>query len=782
MLIGMDFGTTNSGMAAYDGHELRFVPLDPTSRNPQVARSALYITTENEVFIGRQAIDQYYAQNLNRPFKLDRVWVGEVEMTFAEIGTFLRDVYIDKDIYAPGRLFLSFKMGLSSLNYLGTIVGSDYYYLEDIIAIYLYMARKRAERHFERDLSRIVLGHPVRFSDDPEQDALARQRLLQGAYRAGFEEVYLQPEPIAAAYYYAATLESAENVLIFDFGGGTLDLSVLHLSPDGSREVLATDGIAIAGDVFDRKIVRSKFPPHFGEGTTYRSNGRLLPMPPSFYDAFTTWQDLLLLQMPDTLERLEAIARSAGDPRKISALIKLITSFAALQMFDVAETAKRQLSGQLRATLKLSGRGYHVLDSLTRSEFERLIRPEVQAIDDRVQEVLNASGLRPDQIDAVIRTGGSSQIPAFIQLLESRFGPDRVRDVEAFSSVTGGLGMIAHEIEQGRMDVPAIRPGVLTPPGYLAESHQGGVPVLDLSRMQTFIDVNMTRSDADEARPLVLLRTASNRLHLIEARPDTSLPDATAEYLGAVSAQDRVLLMTTDYRAISRSAGQLFGWQVAGLVLEEIERFREDKFGQEMICAVTPWAAINSAEMLLFLSTLGYGRLMPGDSLRTKLGQAVPYQMPETRGYPAALLPVGTEGEVILMSQAGRGLRLPITDLSRIEARLMSVPMRGGGLSALYLPQPAELLCITASGYAKRLASEAIPPTTEMNTSGHKLVQRTNPLPPLIYQPECPLWLVTNQRLIRFDAPEIPRRDLDRSDDQLLRTRRGERLIGAFYG
>lgn len=135
MIVGMDFGTTNSGMAVYDGKQLQLVPLDPANRNPHVARTALYITNDRSIYIGRDATNTYYEQNLNRPSKMEMVHVGEIELTFAELPTFVRDVYIEKDIYSPGRLFLSFKMGLSSQNYLGTIVGLQYFFLEDIIAI-----------------------------------------------------------------------------------------------------------------------------------------------------------------------------------------------------------------------------------------------------------------------------------------------------------------------------------------------------------------------------------------------------------------------------------------------------------------------------------------------------------------------------------------------------------------------------------------------------------------------------------------------------------------------
>jgi molecular chaperone DnaK (HSP70) len=71
----MDFGTTNSGMAVYDGKGLQLIPLDPSNHNPHVARTALYITNDSYVHIGRGATDKYYEQNLNRPSHIERVRV-----------------------------------------------------------------------------------------------------------------------------------------------------------------------------------------------------------------------------------------------------------------------------------------------------------------------------------------------------------------------------------------------------------------------------------------------------------------------------------------------------------------------------------------------------------------------------------------------------------------------------------------------------------------------------------------------------------------------------------
>ena len=485
MRIGMDFGTTNSGIAHYDGDQLRLLPLDPDAPNPAVARTALYLTHDRQLHFGQSAITNYYEQNLNRPVQLERVYVGEIEQTFAELPTFHRDVYIERDAFSPGRLFLSFKSSLASRSYVGTAVGEDFYLLEDIIALYLYSARRRAEREWGAELREVVLGRPVRYAEDEEQDALAQARTLQAAFLAGYERVHFAYEPVAAAYAYTLRhdfqADTPQILLVFDFGGGTLDISIVQSeslrSSNAVRSceptratapaltVLATGGIAIAGDAFDSRIVRNKLTDPFGEGSHYLSDGRPLPVPAAYYDAFSSWQDLLALQQPNTLESLRRIARSAEQPARFHSLIRLITSHYGLRLFDIAEAAKRHLSRAHQATLQLAEDGLAFTENLTRREFERLIRPDLRQINARLDEVLAAAGLRPRDIDAVLRTGGSAQIPCFVALLEERFGAAKVRAMDTFSSVTAGLAVIAQRLDG---DLPE---GVLASADHTPETH-----------------------------------------------------------------------------------------------------------------------------------------------------------------------------------------------------------------------------------------------------------------------------------------------------------------------
>ena len=76
---------------------------------------------------------------------------------------------------------------------------------------------------------------PSIFPHDAEHDRLAQGRLLRAAFSAGYEKVYLQFEPVAAALSYETTLTQPQNVLVFDFGGGTLDITVIRLGDPGQR-------------------------------------------------------------------------------------------------------------------------------------------------------------------------------------------------------------------------------------------------------------------------------------------------------------------------------------------------------------------------------------------------------------------------------------------------------------------------------------------------------------------------------------------------------------------
>ena len=238
MIVGMDFGTTNSGLAVFDDH-VKLIPID--SRNPSaphVVRTTLYISRHYEHYIGRRAIDEYYERNQGRPIKLRKQHVGTIELNYASLGTFYRDVFVWVDELEPGRLFRSMKTYLADEDFLGTSVWGRFYTMEDLVSVFLFLSKIQAEKELGKEITEIVLGRPVHFATDPEADTLAEERLARAAILAGYERVHFALEPVAAAFHYQQSLSSSQRILVFDFGGGTLDITIMEL--DGSGTVSYT--------------------------------------------------------------------------------------------------------------------------------------------------------------------------------------------------------------------------------------------------------------------------------------------------------------------------------------------------------------------------------------------------------------------------------------------------------------------------------------------------------------------------------------------------------------
>lgn len=760
MIVGMDFGTTNSGMAVYDGADLRLIPLDLNNRNSAIARTAMYVTNDRQVYIGREAIDTYYQQNLNRPVKIEKVVVGEITLDFADLPSFKKLVYVEKDVLAPGRLFLSFKSGLPSLNYIGTVIGAQFFFLEDIIALYLYIAKQRAEQFLGTEARKIVLGRPVRYSINEQENQIARERMLRAAFRAGFEEVCFQYEPTAAAYHYETTITQEQNVLIFDFGGGTLDISIMRLGNPKNRAVLATGGVPIAGDIFDQKLVRAKLPKHFGEGTVFRSHGKDLPVPSTFFEAFSSWQDILSLQRPDTFESIQRIERTAHSPLKIRALRNLVSSSYGLKMYDTMEATKRELSDAERVLIKIDGSGFQVREPVTRNEFERIIRSDIHTIETHLDAVLTAAGLTYDDIDAVIRTGGSSQIPAFIHLLESRFGADKVRSIDIFSSVTSGLGILAHHIEHGQAEGQFFRPEDLD---YTPKSAREDIPAVDFDTMKKYIALQNapieTHSDVGlvgvtEQGDVVAAVQPQTMFNVSVKLDQIGLTCEPFDLFVNAAPDQRLLLMTSDYRFLLKTPRYLADMVQMGLRLAETEGFRKDEFGDEHISGMVEWEPLRQASRLMLISHTGYFKLFKADMLVPRIEQPVAYHLNRLKGgYPVALLGVDDTSEVVVFSTAGRALRVSMRDWPHDEGRLMRTDDDDPVLAAFAVQPDSGFITTTSDGKAKIITLDALAPTHNLGNLGIKVLSELRSVTQ--FHAEQPLYAVTNTRITPIDPQKL---------------------------
>jgi hypothetical chaperone protein len=207
--------------------------------------------------------------------------------------------------------------------------------------------------------------------------------------------------------------------------------------------VYAVGGLGIAGDTFDRRLMAGTVLDHFGRGSTYGPDAA--PFPPRYTDALLDWQTLPELSRPAEMRFLRQAQRSSSHPRALQNLEALLVRNAAAQLYDAVETAKIGLSSAPFATIALREGRLDLWQPVTRSQFEALIAEDRAQIEACVHAALDEAGLAPAQIDAVVRTGGSSQIPCLADGMLERAFPGKVVQHEVFRGVAAGLAIRAAE-------------------------------------------------------------------------------------------------------------------------------------------------------------------------------------------------------------------------------------------------------------------------------------------------------------------------------------------------
>ena len=786
MIIGMDFGTTNSGMATYDGRSVNILPLDPSNRNPRVARTALYITNDHSISIGRGAVDQYFAQNIGRAVKMQKVWLGELEVYGADM-FYVTDAFAWIDVYSPGRLFLSVKTGLRNADYAGTVVGQYYYALEDLISLYMNITKVRAEQQLGRELRQVVLGRPVRFATDPEHDQLAQARLLQAAFNAGYEKVYLQYEPIAAAFSYETQIDHEQNVLVFDFGGGTLDVTVMRLGNPKTRKVLSTGGIPVAGDVFDQKIVQAKLTRHFGKGSEYGPRHKSMQVPQWIYDYFSDWQTILELQTADNKRLIRDMAQSARRRWQIEALESLVSSNYGLKMFDIVEQAKRHISEKRGAEILLEGKGFKVREFITRSEFEGIIRNEIVSIDQHIDEVVAQSGLEPSQIDAVIRTGGSAQIAAFYEMLCRKFGQDKMRDLDTFSGVTAGLGIIGHGLEAGEIELPVHTPDKLAYNAPDMPHSRPNVSAINLDIMQRRIAVaegaveaGVTEADlgmvlVDEEGVVTAVPLHATRLSEPEPIPLAPRPSPLAD-LHIAPLDDQLLFITSKYRFLLFSGRQLLELQDMELAITNLHQFEKE----EKIVVIGNWTQLKTYKRLLLVTTAGYARPYPLDVLIPSIEAPVPmkFDQPLPTNVVAMRGLNGDEGELVLVTRTGKAARFAQSVLRTSGVQLLNLgAIVDDRVNGVALAQPDdEFVVVTSDGNGRFLQTFWIDAPTKINAKAKSIIARRNDIIGLGREGDR---VVTSLWLSQLNDVQIPRKNSTKTYP-LLNLQKEETILKVF--
>jgi hypothetical chaperone protein len=409
--IGIDFGTSNSLASLVKNNQIEFVHYpDKNISNPTI----LYFPAKSkQVYIGNEGVERYLTN-------LEESGIG-------------------------GRLMLSIKTLLPDAKFDYTLVtGHGRLNSEDLVAKFLSQLRLMAEKQFAERFDGVVLGRPVDFSE------LAVSRLENAARAAGFKEVVFWFEPVAAALAYELTSTKDELICVVDIGGGTGDICVIEISPmrsvspDRLGDIKAVGGIREAGDELSSQIMKHKLSSRFGDGSTFKSLGKILPFPSHIIYKLSKWHRINLLNNPKDRETIHSIYPSSDRPEDVKRLLSLIDHHYGFELFRAIDTAKKHLSVSEQSAIKFSP--LELSERITIAEFEEIITSTAQKIEKSIFDTLAAASVKAKDIKRVILTGGTSQVPLLNRSVVKIFGEEKILRPDYFSSVATGLGYVASRL------------------------------------------------------------------------------------------------------------------------------------------------------------------------------------------------------------------------------------------------------------------------------------------------------------------------------------------------
>ncbi|HSY50891.1 MAG TPA: molecular chaperone DnaK [Thermoanaerobaculia bacterium] len=371
-IIGIDLGTTNSVVAVMEGNEPKVIVNAEGSR---ITPSVVGFARNGERLVGQVAKRQAVTNPENTVFSIKRFMGRKYEEVSEEMK------------------MVPYKVTRASNGDARVEVDGKLYSPPEISAMILQKLKQAAEDYLGEKVDRAVITVPAYFNDSQ------RQATKDAGEIAGLKVERLVNEPTAAALAYGLDKKKNETIAVYDFGGGTFDISVLEVG-DGVVEVKSTNGDThLGGDNIDHRLIDW------------------------IIDEFRKDQGIDLSKDKMALQRLK----------------------------EAAEKAKIELSSTMSTDLNLpfitadqSG-PKHLNMSLTRAKFEQLIGDIVQKTMGPLKQALSDAGVDPKKIDEVVLVGGSTRIPMVQKIVQDYFGkephkgvnPDEVVAVGA--AVQGGV-------------------------------------------------------------------------------------------------------------------------------------------------------------------------------------------------------------------------------------------------------------------------------------------------------------------------------------------------------
>jgi molecular chaperone DnaK len=398
-IIGIDLGTTNSVVAVMEGGESVVITNPEGSR---ITPSVVGFTKTGERLVGQVAKRQAVTNPENTIFSIKR-FMGR---KFDEVSEEMKMVPYPVERAGNGDVRIN--------------AGGKAYSPPEISAMILQKLKQAAEEYLGQTVTKAVITVPAYFND------AQRQATKDAGQIAGLEVMRIVNEPTAAALAYGLDKKKDETIAVYDFGGGTFDISILEVG-EGVVEVKATNGDThLGGDNLDQRII-----------------------------------DWII----DEFRKEEGI--DLGKDR-----------MALQRLKESAEKAKMELSTVVETEINLpfitadATGPKHLVKKLTRAKFEQLVDELLQRTVGPTKQALADAGVDPSKIDEVVLVGGSTRIPKVQQIVKDLFGKEPHKGVNPDEVVGVGAaiqaGVLAGDVKDLLLlDVTPLSLGIETLGGVM---------------------------------------------------------------------------------------------------------------------------------------------------------------------------------------------------------------------------------------------------------------------------------------------------------------------------